>query len=393
MIYRILVLLLIITSCTTNSTENLKSTSGKYTLKMDLGNKPLLINSEISNGKLLIYNGLELISLPIDQNGDSLIANFSVFDSGFELIAYENGYKGFWKKYYKKDYSIPVSLIPNWTYENEVDNQDTVKYQIQFSPNTSDEYPAIGLFSISDTNIAGSFATETGDYRFLQGKIINNKFTLNTLDGSHAFLFTGEFIGDSIKGMFYSGTHWKEPFTGYKSERPILQHPDSITKVTNEVEFAFLNLDSTTYKFNRNSATDTAVIIQILGSWCPNCLDETQFLSEIQQQYKNKPLKIIGISFESKNQFSYYKKQIEKLKKSSGISYPILFGGKASKQLASDTLLFIDEIKSFPTTIIMDKNHKIKKVHTGFYGPGTGSYYVKFKEDFTLLLDKILQES
>ena len=54
-------------------------------------------------------------------------------------------------------------------------------------------------------------------------------------------------------------------------------------------------------------------------------------------------------------------------------------------------LQFIDEIKSFPTTIVLDGQHKIKKVHTGFYGPGTGSYYQKFTEEFYMLLDKITE--
>ena len=378
-------------SCGTAEKTSSENDPNSYNLILELGEVELKVPAKKTAKHLTIYNNQEQIILDLLGN-DSVQAKFPVFDSGLKFYT-EN--TGIWKKFYLEDYEIPFRLEKTKKLKIVDDSLAYEKYQVVFSPNSPDQYPAIGLFKFDKQNgyAIGSFATETGDYRHLVGEIKNNHFQLNTLDGSHAFVFTGDLKHDSIvNGMFYSGTHWKEPWVAVKKENYSLQNPDSLTKVIGEVDFSFLNLDSTTYKFNKNTAKDTAVIIQILGSWCPNCLDETEFLSGIEKTYSNKPLKIIGISFESKDNFAYYKKQISQLKSNTNINYDILFGGKASKKLASDTLTFIDEIKSFPTTIVLDKKHQIKKVHTGFYGHGTGSYYHKFKEDFTLLMDKILSE-
>ena len=58
----------------------------------------------------------------------------------------------------------------------------------------------------------------------------------------------------------------------------------------------------------------------------------------------------------------------------------------------AEALPMLNKIMSFPTSIILDKKHKVRKIHTGFTGPGTGAYYEKFVEDFNLLMDKLILE-
>ncbi len=374
-----------------NKNNNLQP--GSYTLSMDLGSVQLDIPVTYGTQKLTIHNGAESIHVPLSVSYDSIYARFPVFDAGLALQSKADTLaEGAYIKYYKDNYRIPVRIHPpsKKVVLDEAPNY-TEAYQVTFSPNSEDAYPAKGLFSFrQDGSAYGTFTTETGDYRYLFGHHSDSTFQLNTFDGSHAFVFTGKLKNDSIvAGMFYSGTHWKEPWVGVRNADYELTAPDSLSKVNNPVTFSFLNTDSTLFTFNEESYKDTAVIIQILGSWCPNCLDETQFLSQLQKDYEDQPLQIIGIAFESKTDFNYYQKQIARLKEKTGISYPVLLGGKASKQLASDTLTFVDEIKSFPTTIFLDKNHEVRRIHTGFYGPGTGDYYTRFSEKTYLLLDKI----
>ena len=387
----ILSVLLIGIICISCSHEDTKNQDQNKTdiITLNMGEVTLQVPVKIKKKHIIINNAEEQIVL--DYNKNKKQAKFPVFDTGLD---FETDSSGFWNKYYIEDYQLPFKLSKTDHKYNFTEEPETKRYQITFSPNTPENYPAIGIFQVdADKNIIkGSFATETGDYRYLIGEIENNKFQLNTFDGSHAFVFTGEFKRDSIvNGMFYSGKHWKEAFIGVKNTEYTLQNPDSISKAISEVKFSFHNTDSTVFKFDQNTYKDTAVIIQILGTWCPNCLDETKFLSTVEKKYADKPIKIIGIAFESRTNLSYYRNQISRLRESTGIQYPILLGGKASKSVASDTLVFIDQIKSFPTTIVLDRDHKIKKVHTGFYGPGTGSYYQKFTEEFYMLLDKITE--
>jgi len=50
------------------------------------------------------------------------------------------------------------------------------------------------------------------------------------------------------------------------------------------------------------------------------------------------------------------------------------------------------DFKGFPTTIIIDKKGEVRKIHTGFSGPGTGIYYTQFIDEFEKLTDKLLNE-
>lgn len=67
-------------------------------------------------------------------------------------------------------------------------------------------YPAVGEFKQSGNQLTGTFLTETGDYRFLEGTVQGDKLYLSCFDGAHAFLFQGKINADSsLSGAFYSG--------------------------------------------------------------------------------------------------------------------------------------------------------------------------------------------
>jgi len=46
----------------------------------------------------------------------------------------------------------------------------------------------------------------------------------------------------------------------------------------------------------------------------------------------------------------------------------------------------------FPTTIFIGKDGRVRKIHTGFNGPGTGEHYILFKNQFNQTVDSLLTE-
>ena len=66
--------------------------------------------------------------------------------------------------------------------------------------------------------------------------------------------------------------------------------------------------------------------------------------------------------------------------------------GKASKIEAAKSLPMLNHIMSYPTTIFIDRNGVIRKIRTGFYGPGTGEYYNRYIEQTDGLVEKLLSE-
>jgi hypothetical protein len=121
-------------------------------------------------------------------------------------------------------------------------------------------------------------------------------------------------------------------------------------------------------------------------------MEETAFLSKWYRENSDKDVKIVGLAFERKDDFNYAQKRINKLKERYGITYDILFAGKSSKEEASRKLPMLNRVVSFPTTIFIDKTGNVRKIHTGFNGPGTGKYYAQFVEEFNLFVNKLLEE-
>jgi hypothetical protein len=52
----------------------------------------------------------------------------------------------------------------------------------------------------------------------------------------------------------------------------------------------------------------------------------------------------------------------------------------------------LNHVMSFPTSIFIDRRGLVRKIHTGFYGPGTGSYYDRFVEKNQTFIEKLLSE-
>jgi hypothetical protein len=69
-----------------------------------------------------------------------------------------------------------------------------------------------------------------------------------------------------------------------------------------------------------------------------------------------------------------------------------LFAGIADKKIVAEKLPQLNTFLSFPTTIFIDKNGKVRKVHTGYNGPATGKYYQEFLKEFNDTVDGLLSE-
>jgi thiol-disulfide isomerase/thioredoxin len=346
----------------------------------------------VQNGK----ERIELVQKPSSM--DSLVLSFPVFDSELRLAVQDNKHlSGFWYNYHKgKDYKIPCSLSYSFDKRNQsIKNIPFAvlkgKWEVDFSP--EDPYKALGVFEQNEHSISGTFLTETGDYRFLSGTISGGDFELSCFDGSHAFLFKGTIEKEKIKGLFISGVHYATEWSAQRNAHFELTHPDSLTRLnTTFRSFETTDLLGNALVFDSTYFQGRVTIIQILGTWCPNCMDESLFLKELYQENAQQGLSILGICYETGDGFDEYRERISHYKERMQIPYPLYVGGKASKQLASQQFPDLTSILSFPTMIIVGKDGKVKKIHTGFYGPGTGLYYEEFTKDTKAFIETLCNE-
>lgn len=389
-----------------SSTSIIKLTQGIWRGVLNIGSveSPLEIpfNFEVvNNDKIIIHNGeehIEVTDIELDSNFISI--KMPVFGSEFKLINKNQKWEGAWHNYNKQNYSIPFHAVANTNQrfkfeDNKKQTGLAKRWQVTFSPNTEDSYPAIGLFEVQNNGkTTGTFLTETGDYRYLEGFFDGKQLRLSCFDGAHAFLFHAELQADgSLRGDFWSGNHWHEPWQAKPSENFELRAMEKLTFLKegyDKLAFQFPDSNGDTISLEDERFKNKAVIVQITGSWCPNCMDETRFLVDVYKNYKDKGLEIIAIDFEAINDFNVFKANEARLREHLGLNFPMVFGGSAKKNEAAQTLPMLNHIMSYPTTIFIDKTGKVREIHTGFSGPGTGTLYQSYTQKTTKLVEALL---
>ncbi len=352
-----------------------------------------------------ILNAAE--DIPAEQvivDSDSVHIILPVFDSRWNLARVNDSLlSGTWLKYSRyKPYTMDIRLeagekprFPVSDPEPRVDFSGD--WRTVFSPdNIEDTYMALGRFSQEDSHITGTFLTTTGDYRFLEGTVQGDSLFLSCFDGSHAFLFKARLQNDTIYGRFWSGKHWEEPWIAWKEPGYRLPDPDSLTFLKpgyDHIDFTLPDLDSNLVSLHDEAFRDKVIVLQIMGTWCPNCMDETAFMSEYYNAHPSDDLVFIGLAFERTNTFSQAVDNVRRLIQRFDIRYPILLAGFPSRDRINEVLPMIDHFMSYPTSIFIDREGRVRRIHTGFAGPATGNDFEIFKKEFDELIREMLGTS
>ena len=263
-----------------------------------------------------------------------------------------------------------------------------------FDQGTPDVFDGVGVFRQDGKTIAGTIETETGDYRYMEGSVAGNKAFLSCFDGAHAFLLESKLLDDgTYSGLFYSGNAYVAPISGKKNLDARLKDSYGISKPRNQIPAKFVSLDSDMESFSLDDATlkDKVKIMMLMGTWCPNCKDATEFLKEISRNEKTKDVAITSVAFERYRDTSKVFAQISTYKSRSNIGWPVVLGGYYDKMEASKSFGLIDSIKAYPTILILDKSNVVRHVYTGFYGPATDQYE-NFKTDFYSKIESLKNE-
>jgi thiol-disulfide isomerase/thioredoxin len=114
------------------------------------------------------------------------------------------------------------------------------------------------------------------------------------------------------------------------------------------------------------------VVVQIMGSWCPNCMDETNFLAPWYDKNKSRGVEDRGAVVREKCRPWKPRAEAGRMKKRMNVGYDVLLAGFHTTDSVAASLPMIEKVLAFPTTIFIDKQGKVRRIHTGFSGPGHG---------------------
>jgi len=356
---------------------------------------------EIINGEERIVVNDITIGLDRATAKDTLIINFPVYDSYIYAIYEEDILEGDWIVNNREgEYRIPFVARHGQGHRFTTLRKEPVidlsgRWEATFEIDEESPYPAIAEFQQNGNELTGTFMTETGDYRYLEGTVQANKMYLSCFDGSHAFLFEAKIQEDStLIGSFRSGKHYRTLWTARRNPNATLSSPDDLTYLREGYDgfrFAFPNPEGDTISLEDEQYQGKVRLVQIMGTWCPNCRDETNFLTQYLSENPNSELSVIGLAFERYKERDKSMQAIQTYKERMEIPYEILYAGYYNKKEAAKALPMLNQIVSYPTMIFVDKTGKVRRIHTGFSGPATSTYN-EFKADFESFVNQLLNE-
>lgn len=338
--------------------------------------------------------------------GDSVYIHMPFFDSDFRALHRRDGsLEGAWVRHLADtDAIVPFTAVPDQPARFVVSKEAAYNVSGRWATTfldaaAKDTVQAVGEFAQQGNEVTGTFLTTTGDYRYLQGVVDDDTLRLSCFDGSNAFLLTAH-ITDAQHldgGNFYAGVAGHETWTARKDSTAQLPDAFSLTTIRageDRLHFSFPDLQGRQVSLSDSRYQGKVVLIQIMGSWCPNCMDETRFLSDYYRKNSDRGMEIVGLCYERTPDFNRSVKSVQSFQKRFDVQYELLITGvtPGDPQLMEKTLPEIQHFISFPTLIFLDRQGKVRKIHAGFSGPGTGAHYQEFITEFNGIMDRLLAE-
>ncbi|MCE7065907.1 peroxiredoxin [Dyadobacter sp. CY326] len=253
----------------------------------------------------------------------------------------------------------------------------------------------VAVFEQKGNKLNGIILSVSGDSRELEGNVQGDEFFLSGVTGSSPAYVKGKINSDnSISGSIGASAH-PIVFEGVKDDKAALPDAYALTFLKpgyEKLDFTFPDLNGKPVSLSDEKYKGKVVVIEIMGSWCPNCIDQITFLSPWYKANKSKGVEAIALAFEAKDDLTFAKNALTKLKNRYDIQYDILFAGKTGGNVVAEKLPAIDKFLAFPTTIIVGRDGKVKEIHTGFSGKGTGQFYDDYVKKWNADLAKLINE-
>ncbi len=401
------ILALCVLSC--DSTEEKTTTSKteiwRFTLQLGEDDLPftakLLADDTLISGFTVINAEEEIELMPAEEKiSHRAVFDFPVYPSRIVLQRESPDLiTGYWEDFDRDDYRIPLVGERGKDFRFTPTKSTTAvapRYKVRFG---TEEKGYDGLLELQNDKgkLSGTFLTQSGDYRYLSGNIMNGKVNLSTFDGNHAYLFDALISGDSLaSGRYLSGNHFSNRWHGLADTVFTLRHPTEVTVPTEETRafrFSLPDRDGKLVDSENLYAQNNVYIFQITGSWCPNCKDASQAMHALITEYDRPDLVFLPINFERYEDLDKARGRIDKMHRDLNLPKEFLFGGKADKATTSEALPGIDGVRAYPTIIITNRQGKMGRIFSGFYGPATGLRHERLMEDIYQSVDSLLKTS
>lgn len=237
-----------------------------------------------------------------------------------------------------------------------------------------------------------------GDTGALSGGWADGRFTLSHFAGERPGLLTiTPETNGGLKLDLTDGTRRYDLEAFRPAQAAALGLPDpadpthftSVKSADEPFRFSFPDLNGKAVSNTDARFRGKVVLVNILGSWCPNCHDEAPFLEALYTRYHRRGLEIVGLDFEQPDQL----KDPQRLKafiRQYGLTYTVLLAGEP-RELGAKVPQAVN-LKAWPTTFFVGRDGRVKSVHVGFTSAASGPRDAELKSDISAEIERLLAE-
>ncbi|HET7468130.1 MAG TPA: TlpA disulfide reductase family protein [Gemmatimonadales bacterium] len=255
--------------------------------------------------------------------------------------------------------------------------------------------PRVFEFRNGPDGLEGTMISNTGDYGHFAGEVRGDSFALAHFDGSFVYLLTGARHGDTLRGVFHAGVRTQTPWIAVRSTgAPHLKSPTEITTAdtSGPFRFAFPDLQGRIVTQSDRRFRGKVVVLDIFGTWCPTCHDAAPGLVRLYRKYHARGLEIVGLAYEVTGDSAVDARQVRRFRDKFRIPFPLLLAGINDTEAAAESLPQLHGFTSFPTTVLLGRDGRVRRVRAGFWGPATGAQHQRLLEEMDREVERLLSE-
>jgi thiol-disulfide isomerase/thioredoxin len=360
------------------------------------------------------HNGPEAVPLSsVQLRGSRVILRMEVYDSVIDAVLAEDGQRltGRWSRTRPEgrqdrmefaarrgggDRFLPQLPRPGM---DSAPESVAGTWAVTFRDEDGSE-PARAEFRQEGSRVTGTFLTPVGDYRFLAGDYDGGLLRLSCFDGAHAFLFRATITPEgTLEGDFWSRASYHASWSARRIDPETgddgLPDPFDMVGLTNpdgRLHFRFPDLQGRPVSLADEAFAGRVVLVNLFGSWCPNCNDEAPLLAEWYRRYRDRGLEIVGLAYEFTGDSSRDSEMVRRFGEHHGIDYPLLLAGTSDKEAAAGTLPDLTGVVAYPTTLFIGRDGRVRKTLSGFAGPATGEHHDRLVATMEHLIEELLAE-
>lgn len=131
------------------------------------------------------------------------------------------------------------------------------------------------------------------------------------------------------------------------------------------------------------------VVVNVTGTWCPNCHDEAPFLSALYGRYRDRGLEVVALDFEEAEELADLSR-LRAFVKRYGVEYAYLVAGEPREVAAR--LPQAVNLNTWPATFFLGRDGTVRAVRTGFAAKASGVHHDTLVAEYQAIVEALLEE-